>query len=147
MGYDGDDFEGLGSLGDIDENKIIVHKTIIKEENLQELSKAEKEKRLQRAKDMIKYYDAQKKAALKGPNKALAKKMLKNDTELEEVTQKELDKFHTDLDNLVHKTFGHSSKEKEKMDEKVASSIIKDLQKAYAPMKGKTISPEMANKI
>ena len=66
---------------------------------------------------------------------------------IEEVTQKEIDKFHTDLDNLVHKTFGHSSKEKEKMDEKVASSIIKDLQKAYAPMKGKTISPEMANKI
>src|SRR6056300_499461 len=149
MGYDGDDFEGLGSLGDIDENKIIVHKTIIKEENLQELSKAEKEKSLQRAKDMIKYHDAQKKAALKGPNKALAKKMLKNETELEEVTQKEIDKFHTDLDGLVHKTFGHSSdeKKKEKMDEKVASSIIKDLQKAYAPMKGKTISPEMANKI
>jgi hypothetical protein len=65
--------------------------------------------------------------------------------ELEEVSQKEIDKFHTDLDNLVHKTFGHSSKEK--MDEKVASSIIKDLQKAYAPMKGKRISPEMANKI
>jgi len=86
-----------------------------------------------------------KKAALKGPNKALAKKMLKNETELEEVTQKEIDKFHTDLDSLVHKTFGHSSKEK--MDEKVADSIIKDLQKAYAPMKGKRISPEMANKI
>jgi hypothetical protein len=184
----------------------------VKEENLQELSKAERDKRIQRAKDMIKYYDAQKKAALKGPNKAIAKKMLKNETELEEgtkpidfkvkmktpsgmkmvkvtvpvkdykvdmaaiedaarkkikgdmmdfdfvgdlkmgesleeVSQKEIDKFHTDLDNLVHKTFGHSSKEKEKMDEKVASSIIKDLQKAYAPMKGKTISPEMANKI
>src|SRR6056300_1467772 len=186
----------------------------VKEENLQELSKAERDKRIQRAKDMIKYYDAQKKAALKGPNKALAKKMLKNETELEEgtkptdfkvkmktpsgmkmvkvtvpvkdykvdmaaiedaarkkikgdmmdfdfvgdlkmgesleeVSQKEIDKFHTDLDNLVHKTFGHSSdeKKKEKMDEKVASSIIKDLQKAYAPMKGKTISPEMANKI
>src|SRR6056300_351331 len=119
----------------------------VKEENLEELSKAERDKRIQRAKDMIKYYDAQKKAALKGPNKALAKKMLKNETELEEVTQKEIDKFHTDLDNLVHKTFGHSSKEKEKMDEKVADSIIKDLQKAYAPMKGKRISPEMANKI
>src|SRR5210317_1349339 len=121
----------------------------VKEENLQELSKAERDKRIQRAKDMIKYYDAQKKAALKGPNKALAKKMLKNETELEEVSQKEIDKFHTDLDNLVHKTFGHSSdeKKKEKMDEKVASSIIKDLQKAYAPMKGKTISPEMATKI
>src|SRR6056300_1714938 len=126
-----------------------ITKDYFKEEYLQELSKAEKEKRLQRAKDMIKYYDAQKKAALKGPNKALAKKMLKNETELEEVTQKEIDKFHTDLDNLVHKTFGHSSKEKEKekMDEKVASSIIRDLQKAYAPMKGKRISPEMANKI
>src|SRR6056300_674109 len=184
----------------------------VKEENLQELSKAERDKRIQRAKDMIKYYDAQKKAALKGPNKAIAKKMLKNETELEEgtkpidfkvkmktpsgmkmvkvtvpvkdykvdmaaiedaarkkikgdmmdfdfvgdlkmgesleeVSQKEIDKFHTDLDSLVHKTFGHSSKEKEKMDEKVASSIIKDLQKAYAPMKGKRISPEMANKI
>src|SRR6056300_105855 len=121
----------------------------VKEENLQELSKAERDKRIQRAKDMIKYYDAQKKAALKGPNKALAKKMLKNEIELEEVTQKEIDKFHTDLDNLVHKTFGHSSdeKKKEKMDEKVADSIIKDLQKAYAPMKGKRISPEMANKI
>src|SRR5210317_1958219 len=68
---------------------------------------------------------------------------------IKEVSQKEIDKFHTDLDNLVHKTFGHSSdeKKKEKMDEKVASSIIKDLQKAYAPMKGKRISPEMANKI
>src|SRR5210317_465206 len=121
----------------------------VKEENLEELSKAERDKRIQRAKDMIKYYDAQKKAALKGPNKALAKKMLKNETELEEVSQKEIDKFHTDLDNLVHKTFGHSSdeKKKEKIDEKVADSIIKDLQKAYAPMKGKTISPEMANKI
>src|SRR5210317_1367478 len=182
----------------------------VKEENLQELSKAERDKRIQRAKDMIKYYDAQKKAALKGPNKAIAKKMLKNETELEEgtkpidfkvkmktpsgmkmvkvtvpvkdykvdmaaiedaarkkikgdmmdfdfvgdlkmgesleeVSQKEIDKFHTDLDSLVHKTFGHSSKEK--MDEKVADSIIKDLQKAYAPMKGKRISPEMANKI
>ncbi len=57
----------------------------VKEENLQELSKAERDKRIQRAKDMIKYYDAQKKAALKGPNKALAKKMLKNETELEEM--------------------------------------------------------------
>src|SRR6056300_1504441 len=35
----------------------------------------------------------------------------------------------------------------ETLDEKVADSIIKDLQKAYAPMKGKTISPEMAKKM
>ena len=53
-----------------------------KEEDMDEnMSKAEREKRLQRAKDMIKYYDAQKKAALKGKNKDLAKKMLKNDVE------------------------------------------------------------------
>ncbi len=35
----------------------------------------------------------------------------------------------------------------EALDEKVADSIIKDLQKAYAPMKGKTISPQMATKM
>jgi hypothetical protein len=46
-----------------------------------EKAMSDKEKRIQRAKDMIKYYDAQKKAALKGKNKDLAKKMLKNDIE------------------------------------------------------------------
>src|SRR6056300_1916154 len=126
MGYDGDDFEGLGGLGDIDENKIIVNKTIIKEENLQELSKAEKEKRLQRAKDMIKYYDAQKKAALKGPNKALDKKMLKNETELEEVTQKELEEV------LEIKEF--------------TSQMIDRLKKSFSTAP-KRISPEQANKL
>jgi len=33
------------------------------------------------------------------------------------------------------------------LDEKVADSIIRDLQKAYAPLKGKTISPQMADKM
>src|SRR5210317_1947707 len=32
----------------------------------------------------------------------------------EEVSQKEIDKFHTKLDKLVHKSFGHSSDEKKK---------------------------------
>src|SRR6056300_1017844 len=74
------------------------------------------------------------------------KKILGEET-LDEKTydEKEIDKFHTDLDKIVHKHFGHSSKEK--MDEKVAASIIKDLQKAYADLKGKTISPQMATKI
>ena len=35
----------------------------------------------------------------------------------------------------------------EGLDEKVADSIIRDLQKAYAPLKGKTISPDMANRM
>ena len=57
-------------------------KSKVKNESLEvNETMSDKEKRLQRAKDMIKYYDAQKKAALKGPNKALAKKMLKNDSE------------------------------------------------------------------
>ena len=37
--------------------------------------------------------------------------------------------------------------DEEALDEKVADSIIKDLQKAYGDLKGKTISPEMANKL
>jgi len=48
-------------------------------EDVSEKAMTDREKRIQRAKDMIKYYDAQKKAALKGKNKDLAKKMLKND--------------------------------------------------------------------
>ena len=35
-------------------------------------------------------------------------------TKQEEVSQKEIDKFHTSLDKLVHKSFGHSSDEKKK---------------------------------
>ena len=37
--------------------------------------------------------------------------------------------------------------EVEQLVEKIADKIIKDLQKAYAPMKGKTISPEMATRM
>src|SRR5210317_1486596 len=98
----------------------------VKAENLQELSKAERDKRIQRAKDMIKYYDAQKKAALKGPNKALAKKMLKNETELEEVTQKELEEV------LEIKEF--------------TSQMIDRLKKSFSTAP-KRISPEQANKL
>jgi len=87
--------------------------------------------------------------AFKLDNKTV-KSILGEET-LEEKTydEKDIDKFHTALDKIVHKHFGHSSdeKKKEKMDEKVADSIIKDLQKAYGDLKGKTISPEMANKI
>ncbi len=50
-----------------------------KKEEVSEKTMSDRDKRIQRAKDMIKYYDAQKKAALKGKNKDLAKKMLKND--------------------------------------------------------------------
>src|SRR6056300_736771 len=38
----------------------------------------------------------------------------KKSDKYEEVSQKEIDKFHTSLDKLVHKSFGHSSDEKKK---------------------------------
>ena len=73
------------------------------------------------------------------------KKILGEESIEEGKTDKEIDDFHKELDKVVHKHLGHSSKEK--MDEKVAASIIKDLQKAYADLKGKTISPQMATKM
>ena len=61
----------------------IAHKYFKDKEAKEDVKEAmsDRDKRIQRAKDMIKYYDAQKKAALKGKNKDLAKKMLKNDIE------------------------------------------------------------------
>ena len=48
----------------------------------------------------------------------------------EEVSQKEIDKFHTSLDKLVHKSFGHSSDEKKKEVKKEE----KDVPKGYHKM-------------
>ena len=61
----------------------VAYKHFKNEKEKEEVKEAmsDRDKRIQRAKDMIKYYDAQKKAALKGKNKDLAKKMLKNDIE------------------------------------------------------------------
>ena len=57
--------------------------------------------------------------------------------------------FKTKDQTLAHAWFkkNYDKIKEEVLDEKVADSIIKDLQKAYTPLKGKTISPEMANKI
>jgi ribosomal protein S17E len=41
-------------------------------------------------------------------------KSIEKDQKNEQVSQKEVDKFHTSLDKLVHKSFGHSSDEKKK---------------------------------
>src|SRR6056300_1383511 len=40
-------------------------------------------------------------------------------TKQEEVSKKDVDKFHTSLDKLVHKSFGHSSDEKKKEEESI----------------------------
>jgi hypothetical protein len=47
-------------------------------------------------------------------NKIDDKYKAKNEDIKEEVSQKDVDKFHTKLDKLVHKSFGHSSDEKKK---------------------------------
>src|SRR6056300_1275734 len=41
-------------------------------------------------------------------------KSIKKDEKNEEISKKEIDKFHTSLDKLVHKSYGHSSDEKKK---------------------------------
>ena len=46
----------------------------------------------------------------------------------EEVSQKEIDKFHTSLDKLVHKSFGHSSDEKKKEMKKETHSFVTNKQ-------------------
>ena len=73
-----------------------------KKEDVSEKAMSDKEKRIQRAKDMIKYYDAQKKAALKGKNKELAKKMLKNEADL---TKSQIKQVHKVADDLPKKDF------------------------------------------
>jgi len=70
-----------------------------------EKAMSDKDKRIQRAKDMIKYYDAQKKAALKGKNKDLAKKMLKNDLEEADLTKSQIKQVHKVADDLPKKDF------------------------------------------
>jgi hypothetical protein len=53
----------------------------------------------------------------------------------EEATKEEENEFHTKLDKLVHKTFGHSSDEKEEMDENIAIQMA--IAKAIADRKNK----------
>lgn len=50
---------------------------------------------------------------------------------MEAIDQQKIDKFHTDLDKLVHKTFGHSSDEKKMTKEgsRLPSSMIKSKEK------------------
>ena len=127
----------------------------VKEENLQELSKAERDKRIQRAKDMIKYYDAQKKAALKGPNKALAKKMLKNDVNevsdklklkvLKKKIQQYKDKVFKKTMSTVKSPLFAGVEEALEIKE-FTSQMIDRLKKSFSTAP-KRISPEQANKL
>src|SRR6056300_248678 len=128
-------------------------------EDISEKAMTDREKRLQRAKDMIKYYDAQKIAALKGKNKDLAKKMLKNDTEIKEVSDKLKlkvlkKKIKQYKDKVFKKTMStvksplFADKEIEEALEikEFTSQMIDRLKKSFSTAP-KKISPEQANKL
>ena len=82
----------------------IAHKYFKDKEAKEDVKEAmsDKDKRIQKAKDMIKYYDAQKKAALKGKNKDLAKKMLKADmnADAKEIQTKKTDNYKSKNDDI-----------------------------------------------
>ncbi len=81
-------------------------------EEIQEKTEAtDKQKRLQRAKDMNKFYDAQKKAALKGKNKKLAKKMLKNS----EIDEAKFDEPEFSKKNIVLNKIGLVAQKKKEL--------------------------------
>ena len=133
-------------------------KPIVKETKiLSELDKAERDKRLQRAKDMIKFYNAQKKAALKGPNKALAKKMLKNDVKevsdklklkvLQKKIKQYKDKvFKKTMSTIKSPLFADKEINEVLQINEFTSKMIADLKKSFSTAP-KRISPEQANKL
>ena len=67
------------------------------------------------------------KTVLKNAETKTVDQMLKA-LQKEEVSQKEIDKFHTSLDKLVHKSFGHSSDEKKKEMKKETHSFVTNKQ-------------------
>src|SRR6056300_1464892 len=128
-------------------------------EDISEKAMTDREKRLQRAKDMIKYYDVQKKAALKGKNKDLAKKMLKNDTEIKEVSDrlklKVLKKkikqykdkvFKKTMSTVKSPLFADKEIEEALEIKEFTSQMIDRLKKSFSTAP-KKISPEQANKL
>jgi hypothetical protein len=64
---------------------------------------------------------------------------------MEDMSDEEIDDFHKELDDVVHKHLGHSSDEEEMNEEDVIGDIIANLQKVGVGKKGKTPQkPRMA---
>ena len=70
-------------------------------------------------------------------------KSIEKDMKKEEVSQKEIDKFHTSLDKLVHKSFGHSSDEKKEKKEEVHPHVKKMVKDGESDEKIKKMHPEL----
>jgi len=61
----------------------------------------------------------------------------------EDYTKKDVDKFHTKLDKLVHKSFGHSSDEKKEKKEEVHPHVKQMVKKGDSDEKIKKMHPEL----
>ena len=61
----------------------------------------------------------------------------------EDYTKKDVDKFHTKLDKLVHKSFGHSSDEKKEKNEEVHPHVKQMVKKGDSDEKIKKMHPEL----
>ena len=61
----------------------------------------------------------------------------------EDYSKKDVDKFHTSLDKLVHKSFGHSSDEKKEKKEEVHPHVKKMVKDGESDEKIKKMHPEL----
>jgi hypothetical protein len=64
----------------------------------------------------------------------------------EDYTKKDVDKFHTKLDKLVHKSFGHSSDEKKEKKEEVHPHVKKMVKDGESDEKIKKMHPKTTDK-
>src|SRR6056300_682079 len=141
MGYDGDDFEGLGSLGDIDENKIIVHKTIIKEE-VNEVSDRLKLKVL---KKKIKQYKDKvfKKTMSTIKSPLFADKEIEEALEIKEFTSQMIDRLKKSFSTAPKKISPEQANKLSKHLDRIDLNDLRKLVKANIPF----VSTVARNKI
>jgi hypothetical protein len=167
-----DTYKKLKNISEQESTKVIsqpVEKSEVKKENDKESKLASKDQQIETLKGQIsllkqKLENEKNKAVKPEPNPqtgevplslGLAQKLLKDkEVKKEEVhpharemakdgvSAEKIKKMHPEItaDELKKIT-------EDNLNEKIADSIIKDLQKAYGDLKGKTISPEMAKKI
>src|SRR6056300_488193 len=141
MGYDGDDFEGLGGLGDIDENKIIVHKTIIKEE-VNEVSDRLKLKVL---KKKIKQYKDKvfKKTMSTVKSPLFADKEIEEALEIKEFTSQMIDRLKKSFSTAPKKISPEQANKLAKHLDRIDLNDLRKLVKANIPF----VSTVARNKI
>src|SRR5210317_284880 len=141
MGYDGDDFEGLGGLGDIDENKIIVHKTIIKEE----VNEVSDKLKLKVLKKKIKQYKDKvfKKTMSTIKSPLFADKEIEEALEIKEFTSQMIDRLKKSFSTAPKKISPEQANKLSKHLDRIDLNDLRKLVKANIPF----VSTVARNKI